>query len=196
MADVKEPAPADVKEPTPGRAAQFVSVGFTPGDARPGILFTSVGLLIVSIGLILMPLAVLGGPARRAGFRLELGQVPQGVSLHRVQTERVFLIREAQEIRGFDAQTPRSLNQLWWCPNEQVFLSPRDGIIFNPGGRLLRGSAPTNMIEFEVEVVAEVVFLRPTEPFEIADAQPVPDDLLPPEQRSASANGNCANALF
>lgn len=186
----------DTEQSTKSRREQFVAAGYTPGDARPGTLLTGLSLLVVCVGLILMPLWILSGKDAAAGFRIPLESVVEGVSLHNVNTDRVFIVRSGDRIRAFGGNSPHLATQLWWCGSGEVFLSPRQGDIFNADGRLLRGVSQTDMTEFETEVTEQNVFLRIDQPFETSQAQVVSEDSLTEAQREIGASGQCLNPLF
>jgi len=86
---------------------------------------------------------------------LALDSLPEGVTAHTVQGVPLFLVRHGREVKGYldDAQHLAN-EQLWWCPAEEVFVSPFHGELFDAEGRLLAGPARQDLDRIAVEVTA------------------------------------------
>jgi nitrite reductase/ring-hydroxylating ferredoxin subunit len=88
--------------------------------------------------------------------RLALDSLPEGVSAHEVEGVPVFLVRHGRSVEGFLDRAQHLANeQLWWCPAEEVFVSPFHGELFDAQGRALAGPAFRDLDRVSVEVTVD-----------------------------------------
>lgn len=86
---------------------------------------------------------------------LALDSLSEGVSAHEVQGVPVFLVRHGRSVEGFlDSAQHLANEQLWWCPAEEVFVSPFHGELFDAQGRALAGPAVQDLDRVSVKVTA------------------------------------------
>lgn len=87
---------------------------------------------------------------------LALDYLPEGVTPLRVQGVPVFLMRHGRDVQAYldDAQHLAN-EQLWWCPAEEVFLSPFHSELFDADGRALAGPAFRGLDRVSVKVTAD-----------------------------------------
>jgi nitrite reductase/ring-hydroxylating ferredoxin subunit len=85
-----------------------------------------------------------------------LRSLPEGVSAHEVQGVPVFIIRHGRQVEAFlDSAQHLANEQLWWCPIEEVFVSPFHGELFDAQGRALAGPASRDLDRVSVKVTAD-----------------------------------------
>lgn len=92
---------------------------------------------------------------RPAQGPLALDSLPEGVTAHTVEGVPLFLVRHGRDVKGLldDAQHLPN-EQLWWCPAEEVFVSPFHGELFDAEGRLLVGPGVRDLDRVAVRVTA------------------------------------------
>jgi hypothetical protein len=114
--------------------------------------------LLVALPLVLVAMRSETGPTSSPpGVHvLDLGDIPQGVTLQRLGDDSVFVRRDEREILAF-AVDARHLpgEELWWCPVQRVFTSPQHGESFDADGKLIFGPARGGMLRFDVQVTGD-----------------------------------------
>jgi nitrite reductase/ring-hydroxylating ferredoxin subunit len=78
----------------------------------------------------------------------------------------VFLVKHGRSVEGFLDRAQHLANeQLWWCPDEEVFVSPFHGELFDAQGRALAGPASRDLDRVSVEVAVDGVVV--VDPFTV-----------------------------
>lgn len=72
----------------------------------------------------------------------------------------MFVARRGDHVTVFLAD-PQHLGdeELWWCSQEQVYVSPAHGELFDADGRLWDGPATRGLDRYKVEVVDDLVMV-------------------------------------
>jgi nitrite reductase/ring-hydroxylating ferredoxin subunit len=84
-----------------------------------------------------------------------LRSLPEGVTAHEVQGVPVFIVRQNRQVEAFlDSAQHLANEQLWWCPIEEVFVSPFHGELFDAQGHALAGPASRDLDRVSVRVTA------------------------------------------
>jgi nitrite reductase/ring-hydroxylating ferredoxin subunit len=112
-------------------------------------------------------LVVLWVITRSPESRLALDSLPEGVTAHTIQGVPVFLVsRHSRDVKGYlDAAQHLANEQLWWCPAEEVFVSPFHGELFDAEGHLLAGPAVRDLDRVAVTVTTTGVVV--VDPFTV-----------------------------
>jgi nitrite reductase/ring-hydroxylating ferredoxin subunit len=110
-----------------------------------------IGVAAMAVVAAAVVLRVTRGPENR----LALDSLPEGVTAHKIQGVPVFIVRHGRDVHGYldDAQHLPN-EQLWWCPAEEVFVSPLHGELFDAQGRALAGPAFQDLDRVSVQVTA------------------------------------------
>jgi len=113
------------------------------------------GVWLIGVAVAVVGAAVVLTVTRAPAGRLALDSLPEGMTAHKVQGVPVFLVRHGRDVKGYldDAQHLAN-EQLWWCPAEEVFVSPFHGELFDAQGRALAGPAFGDLERVGVKVTA------------------------------------------
>src|ERR1051325_11166954 len=66
---------------------------------------------------------------------IALASVPQGGSAHEVNGRQVVLVRDGDSVWGYLSHLPGRQGMVSWCPDDEVFLVPSYGTVFDRHGR-------------------------------------------------------------
>lgn len=91
----------------------------------------------------------------------ELDDVPQGVTGHVLDGVPLFVVRTDGEVNAFVARSTYLAGPLWWCPSEQLFVSPAHGEAYEPDGTAVAGPAPRDLDTVAVTIEAGIVRIDP-----------------------------------
>jgi nitrite reductase/ring-hydroxylating ferredoxin subunit len=99
---------------------------------------------IVAVGAVLVVPAAMVTPSRSPGagdVEIPLSAVPAGVSARTVGARPVFLVRRGSSVTAFLTNVHHIPGEhvLWWCPNEQLFVSPTHAEAFDADGTVIGG---------------------------------------------------------
>jgi hypothetical protein len=90
----------------------------------------------------------------RKPVSVPLKSIPDGVSTRSIDGRPVFLERHGDKVTTFIAD-PHHLpdgREMWWCPNEELFVAPRYGDFFNADGSAAGGPPPRGLDRFKTTV--------------------------------------------
>jgi Rieske Fe-S protein len=96
--------------------------------------------LLIGVPLVFLVLALAPRPADPDTVRIPAALAPEGVSAHFVDDVPIFLVRNGVSLTayiGYANHLPGE--QIWWCPHQEVFVSPFHGEVFDRFGRVLEG---------------------------------------------------------
>lgn len=88
---------------------------------------------------------------------LRLSFFNEGVTAVTMQGQRILLLREGGEVRGFLGAVPHLGESLTWCPVERVFLSFAHGELFDSQGRYVSGPATRDLDLVNIEVRGDLI---------------------------------------
>jgi Rieske Fe-S protein len=91
----------------------------------------------------------------------ELDDVPQGVTGHVLDGVPLFVVRTDADVNAFVARSTHVAGPLWWCPSEQLFVSPDNGEAYEADGTAVAGPAPRDLDSVAVTVESGVVRIDP-----------------------------------
>ncbi|HEX5587408.1 MAG TPA: hypothetical protein VFZ17_08880 [Acidimicrobiia bacterium] len=109
--------------------------------------------LLAAAVIVVIAIVVAAGVSLRSGndvtairpgvVELPLSELPEGVSVRHVGWREVFVVRHRAKITVFDTDVHHLVGErgLWWCPNEEVFVSPTHAELFDRDGRAIGGPA-------------------------------------------------------
>lgn len=95
-----------------------------------------------------------GWPEVRGGtLRFRLSAVPEGVTPHVIEDRNVFFVRDGRNVDVFLSDAQHAPNEgLWWCPHDELFVSPAHDERFDRAGRWVNGPARRHLDRFAVDV--------------------------------------------
>lgn len=83
--------------------------------------------------------------------------VPQGISFHVVEGERVFLLREGNVLTAFLGRSTQSGEPIVYCPREAAFVAPTDASLWTARGEWVGGPAPRDLDRVATRVDEDLV---------------------------------------
>jgi Rieske Fe-S protein len=123
---------------------------------RPARALMLLSAAVVTIAAVAF-LRVSESPQRGLSYAL----LPPGVSYHEDEDFKMFLVKSGGDVSAFRATSPHLGEPLWWCPNEEFFISPSHGELFDIHGRWVAGPSPAGMTPLPALVVNGVVKFGP-----------------------------------
>ena len=116
-------------------------------------------LVLVVVSIIAVVVALDGGRSARTpttvvSSTVSLAQIPEGVSVLQFGKRLAFVVRDGDHVTVFDTNVHHlpGENALWWCPNEQVFVSPTHAETFSRSGKAIGGPATAGLDRFRTMV--------------------------------------------
>lgn len=105
---------------------------------------------------------------------LPLDELHGGVTHLVIQGQPVFVAMRGDAVTVFRAHAQHlDGEELWWCPQEEVFVSPAHGDLFDADGRLWDGPAARGLDRFDVEVIDELAMV---DTHRVLEGEPRRDD--------------------
>jgi nitrite reductase/ring-hydroxylating ferredoxin subunit len=97
-----------------------------------------------------------------AGVGIAIGDIPEGVTARIVDGVSLFLVRHGEEVRAFLPRTTHLDGEtLWWCPSEQLFISPSHGETYEGSGDEIAGPGARGLDSVAVTVTDGTVRIDP-----------------------------------
>lgn len=117
--------------------------------ARPLVVIT-LACMTFAAGMAVRALMVGVPPAPAPGIALK--DVPQGVTLHHVNGEDVWIDRSGTQVTAFLDNAQHLNHGVVFCAGQNVFMSPMHGELFDRNGIALDGPAARGLDRFPVNI--------------------------------------------
>lgn len=98
-------------------------------------------------------------PDSRWRVEIPLSEVPQGISTRRIMGTPVFLVRRGDRVTTLltDMHHLPEETVLFWCPDEEAFVSPTHGEMFDESGAAIGGPVRAGLDRLETHVDSDTV---------------------------------------
>lgn len=126
---------------------------------------------------------------------LRLGDIPDGVSTLTVNDTPLFIVRDDSNVRAFLPRSTHLGQQVWWCPKEQLFVSPAEGAVWTVDGRWVEGPPPRGLDEVQVQLESDIVRIDPSKVTVGPPLEPAVEGPRKPQGGSWLMAGFCADAV-